>query len=190
VVQKPFKIKKTGYSSNYNGNPPSNPGKDTEITLLNRSGGMILALLTRAEMGKKDLEFLKFAHQLAKGLKKRLMVIAFKRDSLSHYGEVDSLASFKDKAEFVSYVSRLEDKEYDDFKKTVLSACPGSQITLLNRENLERFIDRIYSEILFVIIQEKGCSRPFFHKNPAYLKSLKRKNINILMIRNTRVLSQ
>ena len=151
---------------------------------------MILALLTRAEMGKKDLEFLKLAHQLAKSLKKRLMVIAFKRDSLSHYGEVDCLASFNDKAEFVSYVSRLEEKEYEDFKETVLSVCPGSQITLLNREDLERFIDRIYPEILFVIIQEKRCSRPFFHKNPDYLKSLKRKNINILMIRNTRVLSQ
>ncbi len=158
--------------------------------MVNRSGGTILALLTRTEMGKKDLEFLKFAHQLAKSLKKWLMVIAFKRGSLSHYGEVDSLASFKDKAEFVSYVSRLEDKEYDDLKKTILSACPGSQITLLNREDLERFLDRIYPEILFVIIQEKGCSRPFFHKNPAYLKSLKRKNINVLMIRNTRVLSQ
>ena len=190
MVQKPFKIKKTGYSSNHNGYPPSNPGQDTEIVLVNRSGGMIIALLTRTEMGKKDIEFLALAQQFANSLKKGLLVVAFKSNSLSHYGEVDSLASFKDKAEFVSYVSRLEEKEYDDFKKTVLSACPGSKITLLNRENLERFIDRIYSEILFVIIQEKGCSRPFFHKNPAYLKSLKRKNINVLMIRNIRVLSQ
>ncbi len=155
--------------------------------MANRSGGMILALLTRAEMGKKDLEFLGFAHQLAKGLKKRLMVITFKRDSLGHYGEVDSLASFKDKAEFVSYVSRLEEKEYDDFKKKVTSACPESQITLVNMEDFKGLIDRIYPEILFVIIQDESCSRPFFHKNPAYLKFLKRKNVNTLVIRNTRI---
>ena len=190
MVQKPFKIKKTGYSSNHNGYPPSNPGQDTEIVLVNRSGGMIIALLTRTEMGKKDIEFLALAQQFANSLKKGLLVVAFKSNSLSHYGEVDSLASFKDKAEFVSYVSRLEEKEYDNFKKKVINACPESRVTLVNMEDFKGLIDRIYSDILFVIIQDEGCSRPFFHKNPAYLKFLKTKNINTLAIRNTRITLQ
>jgi len=109
-------------------------------------------------------------------------------DSLRHYGEVDTLASFCDKESFITYVSRLEKEEEKKASGEMEKICPGCHMTFLTRNDFKEFLNEKGKDIAFAMVSMERKADSIFLGKPFYIKLLKEKNMNVLEIRDTNIL--
>ena len=146
---------------------------------------LLLVVLTSPELSQKESTLIKFAHRLSRGLGAKIEIVNLRSSSLAHYGEVDTLASFKDKNAFISYVRDLERDEEEKLDQKLHHICPEVRVNFLKKDELEQFLHVKKGRILFAITIYQKIKFPIFSKRPSFFKILEKNNINVLEIRDT-----
>jgi len=152
--------------------------------------GQILIVLPSPSLAQKEESLLQLANKLAKGLGVELEIIFLINCSLTHYGEVDTLASFKDKKDFISYVCDLEREEQEGLKKRLENICPDSQVTFLEQANLATFLKDKKDNILFTLVFTHKKHSSIFSRLPSFIKTLEKIGLNILYIRDINTIAR
>ncbi len=146
---------------------------------------LLLVVLPNPGLSPKEIALVKFARKLSRGLGTEIEILIFRPPSLAHYGEVDTLASFKDKNAFISYAKGLDRDEEDKLDQQLHHICPEAGINFLQKDELGKFLQARKKEILFALTLHAKNKNLIFPKRPAFFKILEKNSINVLEIRDT-----
>jgi len=145
---------------------------------------LLLVVLSGPRLLSREQLIVNFAHNLSGKLGATVEILIFRSPSLAHYGEVDTLASFKDKHEFISYVKGLDRDEEMALGQKLQNLCPGAKVHFIQKDSLEQFLKKRQKKILFALTLIHKTRKFITFKRSSFLKILKKKGINILEIRD------
>ncbi len=155
--------------------------------MANKQDSFVLAILEDSDTTKNLHSLVEFSHFIASKLGLSLMVSVLHAPSLAHYGQVDTLASFNTKEEFVVYVRDSEKTEFEQIKQAIKSVCPDAFCVFLEKNAFVSFLKQKRNGIVLATYMEGLKGRRLLVKKPFFIKPVQKMGINLLSCRNPHV---
>lgn len=104
-------------------------------------------------------ELIEYGFNLSKRLSTQFGIILILDDSLAFYGEVDQLASFEAKRQFVEYIEEISQSEFSQLLNTINKLFSSKdaypQLNKVKEKELFKFIAERADKIKFLILTPK-----------------------------------